>query len=56
MYENMLKTFDALEIGNPEGSVMNGISVAESMYRQSTVFAAETLEELGSFLGYERCV
>ena len=53
MYENMLKTFDALEIGNPEGSVMNGISVAESMYRQSTVFAAETLEELGSFLGYE---
>lgn len=53
MYENMLKTFDALEIGNPEGSVMNGISVAESIYRQSTVFAAETLEELGSFLGYE---
>lgn len=53
MYENMLATFEALEIGNPEGSVMNGISVAESMYRQSTVFAAETLEELGGFLGYE---
>ena len=53
MYENMLATFDALEIGNPEGSIMNGMGVAESMYRQSTVFAAETLEELGTFMGYE---
>ena len=54
MYEKMCAGMEAVEVGNPEGSAVSGCGVAESYaYMSSTVYAAETLEELLGFLGYE---
>lgn len=54
MYDKMCSTFEQIEVGNPEGSAVSGCGVAESYaYMSSTVFAADTLEELLGFLGYD---
>ena len=53
MYEAFKTSFEALEPGNPEGGQVSGMFVAESLaYMKSTVFCANTLEELADFLGY----
>ena len=53
MYEAFREGFDAIEPGNPEGTAISGIGVAESLaYMQSTVFCADTLDELADFLGF----
>lgn len=44
---------NAVEIGNPEGSTVVGANLAERKMMKGTVFAANTLEELATLLGYE---
>ena len=54
MYEQMCSDFENIEVGNPEGSTVRGCKVAESYaYMSDTVYAADTLEELLSFMGYD---
>lgn len=50
--EAMERTFSEMDVGNPEGSLVSGNNLAGSMNRPSTVFAAETLDQLADFLGY----
>ena len=53
-YFDVLKaSMDAVEVGNPEGSQVTQAKLAERKIMQSTVYAANTLEELADMLGYE---
>ncbi|MBN1316161.1 MAG: FAD-binding protein [Anaerolineales bacterium] len=53
MYEEFRKQFDAIQPGNPEGTQISGIGVAESLaFMKSTVYCADTLDELADMLGY----
>lgn len=54
MVDQMMEEIKTIDIGNPEGSEIHGIRVAESYaYMKNKVFATNTLEELAGFLGYE---
>lgn len=53
MADAMLEGFNSIEVGNPEGTQISGVAVAESLaYMKGTVYAANTLDELADFLGY----
>lgn len=52
--EEMNQAIQAVEVGNPEGGDVMDVSMYILTRRQTTqVYAAETLEELLGFLGYE---
>lgn len=53
MYEAFETSFKAIQPGNPEGGQCSGMFVAESLaFMKSTVFCADTLDQLADFLGY----
>jgi len=53
MVDAFKESFAALEPGNPEGGQVSGMFVAESLaYMKSTVYCANTLDELADFLGF----
>ena len=53
MTQTCRESFAAIEVGNPEGSRVFGMHLPGANRIPTTVYAAETLEELAGFLGYE---
>lgn len=49
-YTELAEDMDAIEVGNAEGGTVRMCTVAERM--ESTVYAAETLDELADMLGF----
>lgn len=53
MTETCRESFAAMEIGNPDGNKVFGMNLPGANRIPTTVYAADTLEELADMLGYE---
>ena len=53
MEQTCRESFAQIEVGNPEGSRVFGMHLPGANRIPTVVYAADTLEELASFLGYE---